>query len=317
MIAGKNTTLKVRKKTGFFFEVRKNWVLFLMLAPTLIFFAINNYFPMVGIYYAFTKFSYTGGLFGSPFVGLKNFEFLFVSNTLMNITKNTILYNLVFIGIGNISQIVVAILLYEMAGKLFKKVAQSIMFFPYFVSYVIMSVIVFNLFNFETGFISTMMKSLALKPINFYNMPNIWPMLIVLLYMWKWIGYGTVIYLATILGINREYYEAAEIDGANIFQQIRHITLPQIKPTFIILLLFALGGIMRGQFEMFYQIIGNNGVLFPTTDIIDTYVYRSLITNFDIGMGTAAGLYQSVFGFILVLGINWLVKRRNPEYALF
>ena len=288
-----------------------------MLAPVLIFFAINNYLPMVGIYYAFTRFSFTGGLFGSPFIGLKNFEFLFNSQTLYNITKNTILYNLVFIFLGNLLQIFVAILINEMIGKSFKKVAQTIMFFPYFVSYVIMGVIVYNLCNYEVGFVNGTLKSLSMSPLDIYNMPSIWPLMMVLLYLWKWVGYGTVIYLATILGINREYYEAAQIDGANIFQQIRHITLPHIKPTFIILLLFAMGGIMRGQFELFYQVVGNNGNLFSTTDIIDTYVYRSLVTNFDIGMGTAAGLYQSAFEFLLIVTINWLVKRRNPEYALF
>lgn len=306
-----------RKREGFLFEVRKNWVLFLMLAPTVLFFIINNYFPMVGIYYAFTRFNFGGGLFGSPFVGFDNFKFLFASDTLWNITKNTILYNLVFIVLSNAVQVVVAILLYEMAGNLFKKIAQSVMFFPYFVSYVILSVMVYNLFNYELGTVNTIIKSMGLEPVNFYNKTGLWPYLITMFYMWKWVGYGSVIYLATILGINREYYEAARIDGANIFQQIRHITLPNIKPTFIILLLYSLGSIMRGQFELFYQIIGNNGTLFATTDIIDTYVYRSLVTNFDIGMGTAAGLYQSVFGFVLVVVINWLVKRRNPEYALF
>ena len=307
----------LQRSTGLLHEFKKNWMLFLMLAPVLIFFAINNYLPMVGIYYAFTRFSFTGGLFGSPFIGLKNFEFLFNSQTLYNITKNTILYNLVFIFLGNLLQIFVAILINEMIGKSFIKVAQTIMFFPYFVSYVIMGVIVYNLCNYEVGFVNGTLKSLSMSPLDIYNMPSIWPLMMVLLYLWKWVGYGTVIYLATILGINREYYEAAQIDGANIFQQIRHITLPHIKPTFIILLLFAMGGIMRGQFELFYQVVGNNGNLFSTTDIIDTYVYRSLVTNFDIGMGTAAGLYQSAFEFLLIVTINWLVKRRNPEYALF
>jgi putative aldouronate transport system permease protein len=313
--AARITPKRRREKTGFFWELRKNWVLFLMLAPTLLFFAINNYIPMVGIYWAFTKFSY-GGLFAGKFVWFDNFRYLF-SHSLLTITVNTVLYNVAFIVIGNIAQIFVAILLHEMVGRFFKKFAQTIMFFPYFVSYVIMSVIVYNLFNFERGLVNNVLVSLGLAKVNLYAMPGVWPFFIVLFYLWKWVGYGTVIYLATILGISREYYEAAQIDGANIFQQIRHITLPNIKPTFIILLLFALGGIMRGQFEMFYQIVGFNGTLFPTTDIIDTYVYRALINTPDIPMVTAAGLFQSFFGFVLVMIINFLVKRRNPEYALF
>lgn len=288
-----------------------------MLTPTLLFFLINNYFPMIGIYYAFTKFDFKGGLFGSPFIGLGNFDFLFKSNVLLNLTKNTMLYNLAFIFVGNILQVITAILLSELIGKGFRKTTQTLMFLPYFVSYVILSVLVYNLFNYEYGFVNTVLKSISIEPYDFYNNPTIWPFLILAFYLWKQLGYGTVIYLATILGISKDFYEAAEIDGANIFQSIRHITLPLLKPTFIILILFALGGIMRGQFELFYQMVGTNGVLYSVSDIIDTYVYRSLVSDFDIGMGTAAGLYQSVFGFVLIMTVNFIIKRKNPDYALF
>lgn len=288
-----------------------------MISPVLIFFIINNYIPMVGIYYAFTRFDFRGGLFGSPFIGLENFNFLFKSNILLNITKNTILYNLVFIFVGNMLQILTAILLSEMIGKWFRKITQSLMFLPYFVSYVIVSVLVYNLFNYEYGFVNTLLKSFNLQSVDFYNMPGLWKFVITGFYMWKWIGYGTVIYLATILGINKEFYESSEIDGANIFQQIRYITIPAIKPTFIILLLFSLGSIMKGQFELFYQLVGNNGNLFNATDIIDTYVFRSMMMDFNIGMGTAAGLYQSAFGFVVIMVTNFLIKRKHAEYALF
>lgn len=307
----------MRKEHGLLYELRKNKVLFLMLSPALLFFLINNYFPMIGIYYAFTRFNFAGGLFGSPFIGLGNFDFLVKSNILLNLTKNTILYNLAFIFIGNVLQVIMAILLSELIGRIFRRVTQTLMFLPYFVSYVILSVLVYNLFNYEYGFVNTVLKSMNIVPYDFYNNPTIWPFLIITFYIWKQLGYGTVIYLATILGISKEFYEAADIDGANVFQKIRHITMPMLKPTFIILILFALGGIMRGQFELFYQMVGTNGVLFAKTDIIDTYVYRSLVTDFDIGMGTAAGLYQSVFGFTLIMIVNFLIKRKNPEYALF
>lgn len=305
------------KKRGFLYELKKNKVLFLMLLPILLFFLVNNYFPMVGIYYAFTRFDFAGGLFGSQFIGLKNFEFLFKSNVLWDITRNTVLYNLVFIFVSNIIQIVTAIMLERVTCKWFKKITQSLTFMPYFVSYVILSVLVYNLFNYEYGLVNTLLTALGLPPFDFYNTASVWPALVTIFYMWKWIGYGMVIYLATIVGISDEYYEAAELDGANVLEQIRYITLPLIKPTFIILLLFALGNIMKGQFELFYQMVGNNGNLYATTDIIDTYVYRSLMTDFDIGMGTAAGLYQSVFGFVLIVTVNFFVKRKSPEYALF
>jgi putative aldouronate transport system permease protein len=308
---------KSLKNEGFLSELVRNKVLFVMLIPALLFFIINSYLPMIGIYYAFTRFNFQGGLFGSPFIGMKNFEFLAKSNILFNITKNTILYNLSFIVIANSLQIFSAILLSKLIGNAFRRITQSLMFLPYFVSYVILSVLVYNLFNYDYGFVNTTLKSMNIPIMDFYNMPNQWPFFIIFFYLWKWIGYGTVIYLATILGISQEFYEAAEIDGANVFQQIRHITLPLLKPTFIILVLFALGTIMRGQFELFYQMVGNNGNLFNTTDIIDTYVYRSLMYDFDVGMGTAAGLYQSVFGFVLIVTVNFLVKRKNPEYALF
>lgn len=306
-----------RKESDLIYDFKKNKILLLMLAPVVVFFFINSYLPMVGIYYAFTKFDFNGGLFGSPFVGFDNFKFLFQSGTILKITVNTVLYNLAFIVIGNALQVFVAILLSEMSSRIFAKISQSIMFLPYFVSYVIVGVLVYNLFNYESGFVNTMLQNFNMDPIDAYSTPGLWKFVLVALYIWKMLGYGTVIYLAAILGIGSEYYEAAKIDGANIFQQIRSITIPLLVPTFIMLFLFSLGSIMRGQFDLFYQVIGSNGLLFDATDIIDTFVFRSLKMNFDIGMGTAAGLYQSVFGFIIIITVNWLIKRNHEEYALF
>jgi putative aldouronate transport system permease protein len=288
-----------------------------MLTPALCFFIINNYLPMVGIYFAFTKFNFRGGIFGSPFVGLANFAFLWKSQVLIKLTANTILYNFVFISLGNVLQVTVAILISQMASRAFKRVTQTLIFMPYFVSFVIFSVLVYNIFNYEFGLANSILKIFGTGPVDFYGEPLYWPFFITIFYLWKSLGYGVVVYLAAILGISKEYYEAAKVDGATITQQIRYITLPQLAPTFTILLLFSIGHIMRGQFELFYQIVGNNGLLFSTTDIIDTYVYRSLTTTFDFGMGTAAGLYQSVFGFILVMVVNFIVKRKDPAYALF
>ena len=291
-----------------------------MTLPAIIFFLLLSYIPMTGIYYAFTRYNFKAGLFGSPFIGLKNFEFLFsggMDSVIMRITRNTVLYNLIFILVGNILQVMTAIVLSELSVRIFKRVSQSLMFLPHFVSYVMVAVLAYNLFSYEFGFINNMITGIGLEPFNFHATPNIWWLIIPLVYFWKTIGYGMIIYLAAIMGIDREMYEAADIDGANVFKRIWHITLPNLKPTFIILLLFSLGSILRGQFDLFYQLVGRNAQLFATTDIIDTYVYRSLMLNFDIGLGTAAGLYQSLFGMITVLTVNFIVRKMNPDYALF
>ena len=305
------------REHGFVEEFRRNWVLFLFLIPCFVFFLINNYLPMAGVYFAFTQFNFRDHLFASPFVGFKNFEFL-VRSEILRLTQNTILYNIVFIVVGNVLQIFFAILISHVANKRLRKISQTMIFMPYFVSYVILRVLVFNMFEYEVGLINNFVTSLGMERIDFYNTPGYWPWLITLFYLWKNIGYGMVVYLATITGISTEYYEAAQIDGANIYQQIRYITVPLLKPTFIILLLYALGGIMKGQFELFYQLVGNNGTLFNTTDIFDTYVYRITTTQpLSMGLGTAAGLFQSLFGFIVIMVTNVCIKHRNPEYALF
>ncbi|MBY9081397.1 sugar ABC transporter permease [Paenibacillus sp. HN-1] len=288
-----------------------------MLLPTILFFLVFNYFPMVGIYYAFTQYDFNTSLFNAKFIGLQNFEFLWKSGTLLKLTLNTIGYNVAFIVLGHVLAIAVAILLSELRGKWFKKITQSVMFLPYFVSFVILSVIVYNIFNYDNGFFNTLLTSLGAEPVDVYNKPWVWIFLIILFFLWKNLGYNMVIYLATITGISDEYYEAAKIDGANIFQRIWYITVPMLKSTFIVLLLFALGSIMKGQFDLFYQLIGNNGVLYNTTDILDTYVYRSLKVTFDMGMATAAGLYQSLFGFVLIMTVNYIIRKINDDYALF
>jgi putative aldouronate transport system permease protein len=292
-------------------------MLFLMLIPALIFFVINNYIPMVGIYYAFTRFNFRGGLFGSPFIGFENFNFLMRSGKLLSLTVNTIGYNIAFILVSNILQIFFAIVLSQLWGVLFRRISQSLIFLPYFVSYVILNAIVYSIFNYDTGYINTLLTSLGIERFNAYGTAWIWRILMVVFFVWKSLGYGTVVYLAAITGISQEYYEAAKIDGAGVIQQIFKITIPLLAPTFIILLLFALGGIMRGHFDLFYQVIGNNGLLFEATDILDTYVYRSLKQNFDVGMGTAAGLYQSIVGFVVIMTTNRIIKKTQPDYVLF
>ena len=305
------------RKKGFLYELKRNKILFVMLIPTFVYFLLNSYMPMVGIYFAFTRYNFRDGLFGSPFVGLENFKFLYKSGKLFSLTANTIGYNVAVILIANVLQVTLAIILSRLSSKVFKRITQSVIFLPYFVSYVILNVIVYNIFNYEVGFLNGMLTSLGMEPYNAYGEPGIWRILMVIFYVWKNLGYGMVVYLATITGISNDLYEAAEIDGANVIQQIRWITIPLLFPTFVILLMFALGRIMRGQFDLFYQVIGNNGVLYEVTDILDTFVFRTLKQDFDVGMSTAAGLFQSIVGFFIITTVNTLIKRKDESYALF
>ena len=301
-------------------ELTRNKTLYLMTLPAVVWFLIFSYLPIVGVYYAFTNYNFIDGLFKSPFVGFKNFRYLFnggLNAPVWQLTKNTILYNLVFIFLGNILHCVVAIMLTELPSKRFRKFSQSSLLLPYFVSYVIVGTIAYNLFSYEFGIYNHARDLMGLERLNLYGNAGVWPAIIVVFYLWKGMGYGTVVYVAAIMGIDREIYEAARIDGCGVVGEIRHITLPLLKPTFIMLVLFSLGGIVRGQFELFYQIIGRNGLLYSTTDILDTYIYRALTVNLNIGLSTAGGLYQSIFGLICVLSVNLLIKKKNPDYALF
>jgi putative aldouronate transport system permease protein len=304
-----------------FKKINKKRTLLFMCVPAIVFFFIFSYLPMPGAWLAFVRFNYRDGIFGSEFVGLENFRFLALSGQLWTLTRNTVLYNLAFIVTGNILQITVAILFNEMVGKklnIYKKFSQSVMFLPYFISAVVIGVFAYNLLNVQTGFINSLLKQLDANTINFYSIPELWPIIIVLAYLWQSTGYGSIVYFAAIMGIDAEMMEASEIDGANAFQRIRYILLPCLKPTFIILLLFALGGIMKGNFGLFYNLTGaNNMALFEKTDIIETFVFRSLNVNFNFSMGSAVGLFQSLFGFVLVMTVNTIVKKIEPEYSLF
>ena len=268
---------KSKSELTFFQKVKRHRTLLLMCAPAVLFFFAFNYVPLPGIYVAFVKFNYRKGIFGSKFIGLDNFEFLLSSGKLWDLTKNTILYNLAFILLGNLLAIFVAILLNEMRCKWFKKVSQTIMFLPYFISQVLIGLLVFNLLNFDTGFVNTILANMGLEKWQPYSDPTVWPILMVIIYLWQQTGYQSVVYFAAIMGIDGEMMEAAKVDGANGFQRIRYIILPSLKPTMVILLLFALGGIVKGNFGLFYNIVGTNPILYNTTDIIETYVYLSLI----------------------------------------
>lgn len=291
--------------------------LLFMIAPAVIYFLLFSYVPMAGIVLAFKQYRYDLGIMGSPWVGFDNFKFFFMTGDAFRVTRNTMLYNAAFILINNIFQIVAAILMAEIGSKLFRKTAQTIMFLPYFLSWVVVGAVAYNLFNYEHGTVNTLLRMLHIPELDIYTTPEYWKYILVFFSAWKAIGYGAVFYMASILSIDRETYEAAEIDGANVFKRIRYITLPSLRPTITILVLLAIGGIFRGDFGLFYQLVGNNGLLYQTTDVIDTYVYRSLLVNNEIGMSSAIGFYQSILCFVTIMATNFLVRKTDKDNALF
>lgn len=298
-------------------ELKKNRTLFFMIAPAALIILVFSYLPMSGLVLAFKDYRYNLGVFGSAWNQFENFRFLFASGTGWQITKNTIFYNLLNLITSQGLAILIAIFISEIKAVKFKKITQSVIFFPYFISWVIVGTFVYNIFNYETGLLNNVLKGIGMEAANVYSMPYLWPIIICIFNGWKWCGYNSVVYIAAIAGVDADCYEAAQIDGANIFQRTRHITLPSIKPTIITMLLLNVGRILRGDFEMFYQIVGNNGQLFNATDVIDTYVFRSLTNSGNLGMTAAATFYQSVLCFAIILAVNGIVKKIDSDYALF
>lgn len=292
--------------------------LFLMLLPGLLYLLINNYIPMAGIVIAFKKINFAKGIFASPWAGLENFKFLFSSNDAWIITRNTLLYNVAFIFVNMVVGIAIAILICEVRNKKLKKLYQSAILLPFLMSMVILSYIVYALLSSENGLVNnTILEALHIDPIQWYQEPKYWPVILIVANCWKGVGYGCLIYIASLIGIDPAYYEAARLDGASKWQEITKITLPCLVPTIITLLLLSIGRIFYSDFGLFYQVPMNSGVLFPTTNVIDTYVYRALIEQGNISMSSAAGVYQSLVGFVVVIISNWIVRRVDKDQALF
>ncbi|MBN2547440.1 MAG: sugar ABC transporter permease [Spirochaetes bacterium] len=309
--------MDLSKKNGFFLEFVRNRILYLMFAPIFIYLILFAYIPMTGIVMAFEEFNYRDGLWTSPWIWFKNFEFFFKSGKAFQVTINTILYNLIFLTCTTFFSVLIAVFVADLNGRIYKKVCQSSMFLPYFISWVVVAAMVYNFFNYDFGTMNKILAALKLEPINVYATPEYWLFILPFMYVWKWVGFNSVLYLAAIMGIDPQIYEAAIIDGATVFQRIRHITLPSLKPTMIILILLGIGRILRGEFDMFYNLIGNNGILIDKTDIIDTLVFRSIVGTQDFGMASAAGLYQSVLCFVIIVTVNGIVRKIEKDYALF
>lgn len=306
-----------QRKHPFLHDLKENRIKWLMVLPSAIVVILMCYIPMAGIVLAFKEFNYYDGVFGSPWCGFENFRYFFQSGKAWTTTRNTVLYNIAFLCVNTVLQITCAIMLSELVGKFFKRIAQSVMFFPYFISWVVVGAFIYNMFNYEFGAVNTFLKSIEMEPIDIYSNKWAWPFIMIAVSAFKNVGYGTVMYLASIVNIDDSLYEAAGLDGATMWQKIRYITLPCIRPTIVILFLMAIGTIMKGDFQMFWQVTGNNPMVLDVTDVIDTYVNRSLMDLQEFGMTSAAGLYQSSLSFLLVLLANYCVKKVEPDYALF
>ncbi|MEC0229562.1 ABC transporter permease [Paenibacillus alba] len=303
-------------------QLGRNKAFLLMVLPGALWFLIFCYLPMPGALLAFKEYrldqgGFFSGLIHSKWVGLKNFEFLFHAHDAFIITRNTVVYNLVFIFLGLVLSVTMAIILFNLTQKKLAKLYQTAMFMPYFLSWVIVSYFAFSFLSVDKGFLNQLLAVFGVEPIAWYSEMKYWPFILVFMSMWKGIGYSSVIYLAAISGIDKSYYEAAMIDGANKWQQTVKITVPLIRPMMVILTILAIGGIFRADFGLFYQIPRDSGMLYPATNVIDTYVYRSMKVLGDFGLAAAAGFYQSVVGFLLVVGANWTVKKVNEDQALF
>lgn len=297
---------------------KKIMATYVLLLPGMIYLLINNYLPMFGIIIAFKKINFKKGILGSDWCGFDNFKYLFTSNNAWLITRNTVLYNIAFIILGIVIPITVAILMNEIRQKFANRIYQTVILLPYLMSWVIVNYLVYAFLNMETGFINnSILEPLGISSINFYQESKWWPFILIFINQWKSVGFGMVIYLATIIGISPEYYEAARIDGATKWQQIKNITLPGLKSTVITMFILNMGRMFYSDFGLFYQVPRNSGMLYNVTQTIDTYVYNALMVQNNYGLSSAASVYQAVVGFTLVLISNAVIRKISPDDAMF
>lgn len=297
-------------------EIIKNRGLYLLLLPAIIFIIVFAYLPMIGVVIAFEEYDPIKGFFGSKFVAMENFKFFFSSSSWLQVTINTIYLNVLFIITGTITSVFIAVAMSEISDGIFKKISQTFMTLPYFVSWATIALFAVAFFS-TNGVINNTITALGGDSISFYATPDVWPLSFVLIRIWKGGGWGAIVYMASLLSIDHETIEAAKMDGASHLQIILKIKLPLIAPMIVLMTILSIGNIFKGDFGMIYPFIGDNALLYPTTDVIDTYVFRALRTFTNYGRTAAIGLYQSVMGFVLVLVSNALAKRYYPESAIF
>ncbi len=301
----------------FTLHLKKYWILHLMAFPALLSVLVFHYLPLFGLTLAFQDFNVAKGFFGSEFVGLKNFEFLFTTKDAWRITRNTVLYNVVFILTNTLLSMGLAMLFNELYSKKLAKSMQTMLIMPYFLSTAVVAIIVYGFLAQRGGYVNKFMELIGGRTRNWYTYRPLWPFLLVLINAWKGVGYNSVVYMATISGISEEYYEAAVLDGATKWQQAKYITIPHLRQILCIMLILNIGSLFSGDFGLFHTVTQNNGMLYPVTDIIDTYVYRALTSMNNVNMSAAAGFYQSFMGLILILASNAIIRKIDPESALF
>lgn len=309
-------TVKRKKK---YWSFRQSLPIYLLALPGLLYIIINNYMPMFGIIIAFKKLNFAKGILESDWAGLDNFKFLFSSNSTFTIFRNTICYNIVFIFLGMVLGVAAAILLNEVRKKMAKKIYQTLILLPYLMSYVVVSYIGYAFLSGETGFINNTLLPLfgITKHIDFYSNPNYWPLIITFVYLWKGLGFSTVIYLSSVVGISQDYYEAAKVDGATKWQQIIHITLPELKPMMITMTILSLGRIFSSDFGLFYQLPKNSGALYNVTQTIDVYVYNMLMNQSNFALSSAASVFQAIVGFVMLMLANAVIRKISRNDAMF
>ena len=308
------TAAKPRKKRV---QTKMTLALFSMMLPGFIYLLINNYIPMAGLTIAFKRFDYSKGIWGSEWCGFDNFTYLFKTQDALNIIRNTIGYNLVFIILGNVLAVAVAIMLNNLRGQMNKKIYQTVILIPYLISMVVVSYIVFGFLSQENGFLNKLIVSMGGDPISWYTTSKYWPFILVIVNLWKGFGYSSILYYATVIGIDSSLYEAATVDGANKWKQIWHVTLPGLKGTIITMVLLNLGRMFYTDFGLFYQVPMRSGLISSVTDTIDVFVYKGLTQLNDVGRASAASFLQSVLGFVLVLTANYIVRKIDEDNALF
>jgi len=299
-----------------FRHVKKNKELLILALPGILFKFVIAYLPMVGLVLAFKYYRYDQGIFGSKWVGLQNFEFLFKAQDAYRIIRNTLLYNFTYIILGTVIALILALLLNEVTGRLIK-IYQTTLFLPFFISMVLVGYIGNAFLDYENGYLNTLLGYFGMDPIYWYLETTPWIFILPLVSLWKGVGFSTLVYYAGITGISPDYYEAAKLDGATRLQMMTRITLPLLKPLVIIMFILGLGNIFRGDFGLHYFLPNNVGPNFPTTDVIDTYVYRALTKLGDINSAAAVGFLQSVVGLITVVSANYLVRKVDKDSALF
>lgn len=304
------------QKRGLSGKAKVNLEYLLLALPAIVYFTMFRYLPMAGAVLAFKDYRYNLGIFGSPWAGFRNFEFFFTSPDFARLIRNTMGYGFAFMITGLVASVTIALILYEVRVRAAVKFYQTVMILPRFMSWVVVGFVTYLLFSHSNGVANQILEATGAEPIRWYTQPGYWPSILISVNLWKNIGTSAILYYAALMGVNKELYEAAEIDGAGRLKQTWHISIPALIPLMVVLTILAIQQIVRGDFGLFYQIPRNVGALYATTDVIDTYVFRGLQQG-DMAFTAAVGLFQSFAGFILITGTNLIVRRVSPEHALF